>query len=228
MTDLKIVENSGIGREDFRGDEDSVMNKTDSNSEIEKIFEADTKEDIEDKTLKKTIDSFESKNFTIWLTGLPCSGKTTLGKRLKKELIELGYNVAHLDGDILREGLNEDLSFSEEDRIENLRRAAHISRLFNENGQIIIASFITPTNEMRKKVKEIVGNIRMVYLKCSLEECEKRDVKGMYAKARKGMIKGFTGIDSPFEEPNEAIVINVEKQSIEESIKEILKNLLLI
>lgn len=163
---------------------------------------------------------------TLWLTGLPCSGKTTLGKRLKEELDNRGYKTVHLDGDDVRGKLNADLGFSDQARHENLRRVAHVARLFNENGNFVIASFISPTNELRKMVKEIIGNFKLVYLKCSLETCEKRDIKDMYKKARKGEIPDFTGISAPFEEPQEPdIIVDTERDNVGTCVKEILRSL---
>jgi adenylylsulfate kinase len=162
----------------------------------------------------------------LWLCGLPCSGKTTLGKRLKEELDGRGYKTVHLDGDDIRRGLNADLGFSPEDRRENLRRVAHVAKLFNENGTFVIASFITPTNELREMVKEIIGNFKLGFLKCSLQTCEERDLKGMYRKARKGEIERFTGISAPFEEPlHPDIIIDTENNNLEDCIREILNKL---
>ena len=167
-------------------------------------------------------------NSTIWFTGLPCSGKTTLANRLKEEIdnSDRGYICRRLDGDDVRGKLNVDLGFSEEDRKENLRRVAHLAKYENENGGMVLASFVSPTNEMREKVKEIIGkdHMKLVYVKCNLKECERRDVKGMYAKARKGEIKQFTGIDAPFEEPrNPDLIINTEKKDLEKCVQEIVK-----
>jgi adenylyl-sulfate kinase len=166
------------------------------------------------------------KNFTIWLTGLPCSGKTTIAKKLKEELNKKGFSTVHLDGDDIREKLNADLGFSEEDRSENLRRVAHVARLFNENGNLVIASFVSPTNKMRNRIKEIIGNIKLVYVKCDLETCKKRDTKNMYRKARMGEIKNFTGISAPFEDPeNVDIVIDSQNNNVETCAQEILNKL---
>lgn len=162
-------------------------------------------------------------NTTLWLTGLPCSGKTTLAKRLKEELDNRGYKAVSLDGDDIRGKLNADLGFSEEDRNENLRRIAHVARLFNQNGNFVIASFVSPTDKYRKMVKGIIGNVKLGYVKCSVKECEKRDIKGMYKKARKGEIKEFTGISAPFEEPEDAdIVIDTEHNDLEACVNTVL------
>lgn len=160
---------------------------------------------------------------TLWLTGLPCSGKTTLSKRLKEELDNRGFKTVHLDADDVRNKLNADLGFSPEDRKENLRRVAHVAKLFNDNGNFVLASFVSPTDEYRQMVKEVVGNFKMVFVRCSPQACEARDVKGMYKKARAGEIKEFTGVSAPFEDPAGAdIVVDTEHQSIEECVKHIL------
>ena len=164
---------------------------------------------------------------TIWFTGLPCSGKTTLADRLKEEIDNLnkGYICRRLDGDDIRGKLNADLGFSEKDRKENLRRVAYLARYENENGGMVLATFVSPTNEMREEVRNIIGkeNMKLIYVKCSLEECERRDVKGMYAKARKGEIKQFTGISASFEEPtNPDLIINTEKKGLEECVRDII------
>jgi len=160
---------------------------------------------------------------TIWLTGLPCSGKTTIAKRLKEELDNRGFKTVHLDADDIRNKLNSDLGFSPADRKENLRRVAHVAKLFNDNGNFVIASFVSPNEEYRRMIKEVIGNFKLVFVKCRLEVCEKRDVKGMYKKARTGEIHDFTGISAPFEEPPDAeIVVNTEYSTVEECVKEVL------
>ncbi len=161
---------------------------------------------------------------TFWFTGLPCSGKSTLGKNLKSYLADSNRHVIRLDGDVLRGGLNKDLGFSNKDREENLRRAAHLSKLLNGMGHTVIASFITPTEEMRKMIRGIIPNLTFIYAKCSLDTCKKRDVKGMYKKAERGEIKDFTGVSAPFEEPKEAeLVVDTENNSIQECLKKIIK-----
>ena len=163
---------------------------------------------------------------TIWLTGLPCSGKTTIAKKLKEELDATGHKVVHIDADDIRRELNKDLGFSKEDRKENLRRAAHVAKLFNLNDNIVIASFITPTSQFRNLVKKIIGNIKFIYVKCSLKECERRDTKGLYKKARLGVIKEFTGISATFEEPEKAdIVVDSEKNNVNDCVEIILSKL---
>ncbi|WP_306061389.1 adenylyl-sulfate kinase [Natronococcus wangiae] len=155
---------------------------------------------------------------TIWLFGLPCSGKTTLAKGL------IGPRTVHLDGDYLRDTLNSDLGFSKEDRTENLRRAAGVAQALNEQGFDVVASFITPYRSQRELIAEKIENVSFVHVNAPVEVCEERDVKGMYEQARKGKIKGFTGIDAPFEEPEiEEIGLEVRTttHSEEESIKKI-------
>jgi adenylylsulfate kinase len=168
----------------------------------------------------------ETLQTTLWIAGLPCAGKTTLAKRIKEELDNRGYKTIHLDGDDVRGKLNADLGFSPQDRRENLRRVAHVARLFNENGNIIIASFVSPSNDFRQMIKGIIGNFKLVYAKCSLRTCEERDVKGMYKKARQGEIQQFTGVSAPFEEPTEVdIVVDTENTPVEYCVKEVLETI---
>ena len=160
---------------------------------------------------------------TIWLTGLPCSGKTTLAKRLKEKLDHQGIKSVHMDADDIREKLNADLGFSEKDRTENLRRVAHIARFLNDNGILVIASFVAPTDQMRRMIKNIVKNMKLVYVQCDIKICEQRDVKGMYKKARQGVIKEFTGISAPFEVPHRAhVVVDTAKHNLEYCVQKIL------
>lgn len=143
------------------------------------------------------------KSRVIWLTGLPCSGKTTLGAGLEKALLDKGFHVRLLDGDVTRKGLCSDLGFSANDREENIRRVAEISKLFVESGIITINAFITPTERLRKLALNIIGsdNLVSVFVNAPIEVCEARDVKGMYRKARRGEISDFTGVSAPFEIP---------------------------
>ncbi|MGG7036602.1 MAG: adenylyl-sulfate kinase [Flavobacterium sp.] len=168
-------------------------------------------------------------SFLIWFTGLSGSGKSTIANKLVNALFEKGIHVYSLDGDNLRLGLNKDLSFSEEDRSENIRRIAEVSKLMIDAGIVTVAAFISPLEKNRQLVKEIVGkqNYVEIYIETPLEECERRDVKGLYAKARKGEIKDFTGISSPYEIPkNPTLKINTLNSSIDEAVEQIL-NLLL-
>ena len=155
---------------------------------------------------------------TIWLFGLPCSGKTTLAEGL------IGPNTVHLDGDYLRETLNADLGFSKADRTENLRRAAGVAQAMNDQGLDVVASFITPYRSQRELIAETVDDVSFVHVSAPLEVCEERDVKGMYERARAGDIDGFTGIDAPFEEPSEAepgFEVRTARRSKRESIRRI-------
>jgi adenylylsulfate kinase len=165
----------------------------------------------------------------IWFTGLSGSGKSTLALALEKELYQKGYLVSLLDGDNVRTGINNNLGFSEFDRIENLRRIAEINKLFLSTGVITLNSFVSPTESLRQFVEEIIGKHQffLIYVKTSLEECEKRDVKGFYAKARKGEIENFTGISAPFEEPSQQfLILDTTKSSVNECIQQLIKNIL--
>lgn len=148
------------------------------------------------------------KSCTIWMSGLSGSGKSTIANQLETILNEQGYHTYTLDGDNTRLGLNKGLGFSEEDRIENIRRVAEVCKLMNEAGLIVICSFISPFEKNRTQAKEIIGeNFIEVFIDADLETCEMRDPKGLYKKARAGEIKDFTGISSPFESPSNAIVL---------------------
>ena len=169
------------------------------------------------------------KGKVVWLTGLSGSGKTTIALQLEKELYKLGFLVQILDGDNIRAGINNNLSFSEGDRTENIRRIAEVSKLFLNCGIITINCFVSPTIKMRQIAKKIIGkeNYYEIFINADLETCEKRDVKGLYKKARNGEIKNFTGIDSQYEKPNNpSLEINTSQLSIEQSIEIILKNVL--
>jgi adenylylsulfate kinase len=139
----------------------------------------------------------------IWMTGLSGAGKTTLAVALEHEIHRKGYFTKSFDGDEIRKGINKDLGFSIEARLENIRRTAEIAKLFCDHGLIVICSLITPTLEMRDLAKSIIGSERFVevFVNCPLDVCEQRDVKGLYKKARAGLLKNFTGIDSEYEKP---------------------------
>lgn len=161
----------------------------------------------------------------IWFTGLSGSGKSTIANLLEKELYKQGIHTYSLDGDNLRRGLNKDLMFSKEDRIENLRRTAEVGKLFVDAGLVVLAAFISPYNKIREDIKAIVGSDYYieVFVNTPLEVCEKRDVKGLYTKARAGEIKNFTGISSPFEIPvNPTIEIQTVYESPQEAVAKIL------
>ena len=165
----------------------------------------------------------------FWFTGLSGSGKSTLAIELEKKLHKKGYLIKLLDGDNVRTGINKNLRFSEADRNENIRRIAEINKLFIENGIITINTFVSPVNNLREMAKKIIGdsNFYLIYINCTLKECENRDVKGLYAKARKGEIPDFTGVSAPFEEPEKVFLeINTEKKSISECVNILIKNIL--
>lgn len=171
----------------------------------------------------------KQKSKVVWMTGLSGSGKTTLAKYLERKLLDKGYFSKLLDGDNVRSGLNKGLSFSEEDRVENIRRIAEVSKLFMDGGVICINCFVSPTKDIRALAQGIIGkdDFIEVFINTPLEECEKRDVKGLYKKARAGEIKDFTGISAPFEAPeNPEIEIQTQNKSIEESGEELFKKLL--
>ena len=165
----------------------------------------------------------------IWLTGLSGSGKSSIAAWLEKKLNDEGYLTQVLDGDNVRSGINNNLAFTEEDRLENIRRISEVSKLFLNCGIITINSFVSPTEDIRDLAKEIIGkeNFLEVYINTSLEDCEKRDVKGLYKKARKGEIPNFTGISSPYESPeNPEIRIDTTKLSAEEAANQIIEFIL--
>jgi len=157
----------------------------------------------------------------LWFTGLSGSGKSTIAQHLEKKLFSEGFFVQLLDGDNIRSGINNNLGFSLEDRIENIRRISEVSKLFLNAGIICLNSFVSPTMKIRNAAKQIIGekDFLEVFVNTPLEICEARDVKGLYKKARAGEIKGFTGIDSPYEAPqNPDIEVKTENQTIEESV----------
>lgn len=164
----------------------------------------------------------------IWFTGLSGSGKSTLANAVESQLFEDGYMTYLLDGDNIRTGLNKDLGFSDEDRIENIRRIAEVAKLMMDAGLLVVSAFISPFREEREMIAELVGkdNFLEVFVDCPLEVCEQRDVKGLYAKARKGIIKNFTGIDSPYEKPIEpAVHIFSDQEELPNSVIKVIKTI---
>ena len=165
----------------------------------------------------------------VWFTGLSGSGKSTIAIALERELQQRGLLCRVLDGDNIRSGINNNLGFSPEDRKENIRRIAEIGRLFVDTGIITVAAFISPTNELRQMAAEIIGkdDFLEIYVSTPLEVCESRDVKGLYAKARRGEVKEFTGISAPFDIPEHpALSLDTSKLSVEESVKLLLEQIL--
>ena len=168
----------------------------------------------------------KQKGIMIWFTGLSGSGKSTLAIALEGELYKQGILCRILDGDNIRSGINNNLGFSEADRTENIRRIAEVSKLLVDCGIVTIAAFISPTHAIRRMASEIIGedDFLEVYVSTPIEECERRDVKGLYAKARRGEIKEFTGISSPFEAPEHPFIsIDTSRQSLADSVKVLLE-----
>ncbi len=167
----------------------------------------------------------QHKPLVIWFTGLSGSGKSTIANLVEKKLFERGIHTYSLDGDNIRGGLNSNLGFNQEDRTENLRRIGEVAKLFLDSGTVVLSAFITPLESDRELIKNIIGasNFVEVFVNTSLKECERRDVKGLYAKARAGEIKNFTGINAPFEIPsNPEVILETEKENIEESAQKVL------
>ncbi len=165
--------------------------------------------------------------FVIWLTGLSGSGKTTIARALAERLQSEGYKVEILDGDVVRQHFSKGLGFSKEDRIENIRRVAYVAHLLARNGVVVITALISPYREGRNYARQLIGNFVEVYVKCPLDVLIERDVKGLYAKALKGEIKNFTGISDPYEPPeNPEVVVETDKETVEESVEKIWSALL--
>ena len=186
---------------------------------------------IFDKTLQRTDREklLNQKGKMIWFTGLSGSGKSTLAIALERELYERGVLCQILDGDNIRTGINNNLGFSEADRTENIRRIAEVSKLFVNCGVVTIAAFISPTTAIREMAKQIIGedDFMEIYVSTPIKECERRDVKGLYAKARRGVIANFTGISSPFEAPeNPSLSLDTSVLKIEESVKLLLDTII--
>ncbi len=161
----------------------------------------------------------------VWLTGLSGSGKSTIAVAVERELTKRGRLCALLDGDNVRAGLNSNLSFSPSDRRENIRRIAEVGKLMAQTGVITLACFVSPTREMREMARDIVGadDFREVFVSTPLRVCEQRDVKGLYARARRGEIRDFTGVDAPFEAPqNPALALDTSELSVEECVKRVM------
>ena len=165
------------------------------------------------------------RSFLLWFTGLSGSGKSTLANLVEMELHKRGISTFSLDGDNIRQGINKDLSFAPEDRTENIRRIAEIAHLMVDAGVVTLAAFVSPYIKDRENIKSIVGdeNFIEIYINTSLDECERRDVKGLYKKARAGEIKNMTGISAPYEAPNNPdLEIITDNETIESSVETIL------
>jgi adenylyl-sulfate kinase len=168
----------------------------------------------------------EHQGFTVWFTGLSGSGKTALALKLEQVLRERGLKVERLDGDIVRKALTRDLGFSKEDRDMNIERVSFVAQLLTRNGVAVLSSFISPYRERREKSRAEIGNFCEVYCKASLDALVERDVKGLYKKALAGEIQGFTGVSDPYEEPeNPEVVVETDKETVEESLAKIVHKL---
>jgi bifunctional enzyme CysN/CysC len=192
------------------------------------LIDPDTKSTIASGMIKSfNVDNIKKKDYkTVWFTGMPCSGKTTIAEGVNTKLKDLGYNVITLDGDDVRQTLNSDLGFSDKDRKENIRRISHMSNMLNKKGISILCSFVSPTEEIRNIVKANVENLILVYVKASKEECAKRDVKGMWKQAKDGIISDFSGHSSNYEEPlNPDIILDTERLTINECVDRIIEYL---
>ncbi|MBI2167535.1 MAG: adenylyl-sulfate kinase [Candidatus Omnitrophica bacterium] len=166
------------------------------------------------------------KGVTIWFTGLPSSGKSTIARVLERRFRQAGLKVELLDGDVVRTNLSKGLGFSKEDRDANIKRIGFVCHLLTRNDVIAIAAAISPYREVRDYNRRLIGNFVEVYVKCSIDECEKRDVKGLFKKARAGEITGFTGVDDPYEEPlHPEVVCDTEKESADQSAEKVIRKL---
>ncbi len=170
---------------------------------------------------------FMDKGCVVWLTGIPGAGKTTLARKIASILRRKGYKVEVLDGDEVRKWLSPEAGFTREDRERHLRRVIYVSKLLARNGVIVLAAFVSPYRSIRRLAREIIGDFIEVYVKCSLETAIKRDPKGLYKKALRGEISHFTGIDDPYEEPeNPEVIVDTDKESINEGVIKILRKMI--
>jgi adenylylsulfate kinase len=168
----------------------------------------------------------DQRGFTAWFTGLPCSGKTTIADGVAEVLRGRDLKVERLDGDIVRKGLTSDLGFSKEDRDENIKRVTYVAKLLTRNDVAVLATFVSPYRERRAKTREEIGDFVEIYTRCPVEICIERDDKGMYKKAIAGEIKNFTGIDDPYEEPEDPkLILDTDKMGVEECVQKVLDKL---
>jgi adenylylsulfate kinase len=164
--------------------------------------------------------------FTIWFTGLPCCGKTTIANQVAALLKKRDYLVEQLDGDIIRQNFSSDLSFSKKDRDENIKRATFLAKMLSRNNVIVLASFVSPYRKQRRKARKDIKNFVEVYVRCPVKICMKRDVKGMYKKAIEGKIQHFTGVDDPYEEPeNPELIVDTDIESVDESVEKVMQKI---
>jgi len=170
--------------------------------------------------------SVKDNGVTLWFTGLPCSGKSSIADTVAKELRKTGLKAERLDGDIIRKHLWKELGFSKEDRDENIRRAAFLAGLLTRNGIAVLTSFISPYRELRDYARREIGDFVEIYVKCPVEVCIQRDTRGMYQKALAGEIPNFTGVSDPYEEPlNPELVIESDKEPLEESVNKVMSKI---
>ena len=166
------------------------------------------------------------KGFVLWFTGIPGSGKTTIGRRVYEILKKNGFKVEMLDGDEVRKWLSPEAGFTREDRERHLRRVIYVSKLLARNGVIVVATFVSPYRSIREEARKNIDKFVEIYVKCSIDTAIKRDPKGLYKKALRGEIKHMTGIDDPYEEPtNPELIIDTEKLTVEESVKKVFEKL---
>jgi adenylylsulfate kinase len=164
--------------------------------------------------------------FTIWFTGLPCCGKTTIANQVAVILKKRGFLVEQLDGDLIRQNFSSDLSFSKKDRDENISRATFLAKMLSRNNVVVLASFVSPYRKQRRRARKQINNFVEVYVRCPVKICMKRDVKGMYKKALEGKIQHFTGVDDPYEEPEHPeLIVDTDIESVEESVGKVLQKI---
>ncbi|MBN1861212.1 MAG: adenylyl-sulfate kinase [Candidatus Thermoplasmatota archaeon] len=164
--------------------------------------------------------------YTIWFTGLPCCGKTTIADQVAAILKSQGYMIERLDGDLIRQNLSKDLGFSKKDRDENINRAIFLAKMLTRNNVVVLASFVSPYTKQRRKARKEIKNYIEVYVRCPVKICMKRDVKGMYKKALEGKITHFTGVDDPYEEPeNPELIVDTDIESVQESVRKVLEKI---
>ena len=224
IIDLPNITNVIYGRDvGYKVEKISFDNKTESISATNVRKSMNITPVSHDVSISERINRSGHKGAVVWLTGLSGSGKTTLAKNVERKLFDKGYNVYMLDGDNIRDGLNSNLGFTDEDREENIRRIGEVAALFARAGFVVITAFISPFAKDRKMaLNTFKDNSHEIYLSCNIETCEQRDPKGLYKKARKGEILNFTGIDSPYETPKSPdLIINTQDETLKESEKQL-------
>ncbi|VVB60477.1 putative adenylyl-sulfate kinase [uncultured archaeon] len=168
----------------------------------------------------------DHQGFTIWFTGLPCCGKTTIADQVALVLKKKKYTVEQLDGDIIRHDVTHDLGFSKKDRDENIKRVTSIAKTLTNKNVVVLASFVSPYRKERRNARKEIKKFIEVYVRCPVEICMQRDVKGMYKKALEGKIKHFTGVDDPYEEPEHPeLILDTDIESVEESVQKVLQTI---